>query len=389
LIISTMFTWHGSSEQREIACSDLPILVRISRAMGLLHSAPPGHYAYSILHHSQGGPLSQEDWSHWNWHGWLEQEKRSRAAYLLFLCDAAMCMYFNNTPQLDPLEIRLPLPADDAAWDAKDGGECADALGLNGPEAQSRNVTGTRNARQPSMRDATRTLLELNGNFQPGATNVYSKFVLIHALITRIMGCQKVLFNPEGAFQGFNNPFGGSGPATPLSQNEWLDQHGNGSLSNGNSGTATPTDGYSSGAPNAQAQHEKKRLNAALDKWKRMWDSDIELQYPPSKTQLRRFGFSRDGVHFFYLGRSFIQSNRPGDWTAPPDVRFKQVMGLLKRIKQFVVGDPSHYGHEIGSVGDIDDQYGLDDLTLDMKLLFKPYNSQVHSAVASVQTSAL
>lgn len=70
-------------------------------------------------------------------------------------------------------------------------------------------------------------------------------------------------------------------------------------------------------------------------------------------------------------------------------VRFKQVMGLLKRIKQFVVGDPSHYGHEIGSVGDIDDQYGLDNLTLDMKLLFKPYNSQVHSAVASVQTSAL
>jgi hypothetical protein len=389
LIISTMFTWHGSSEQREIACSDLPILVRISRAMGLLHSAPPGHYAYSILHHSQGGTMSQEDWSRWNWHGWLEQEKRSRAAYLLFLCDAAMCMYFNNTPQLDPLEIRLPLPADDAAWDAKDGGECADALGLNGPEAQSRNVTGTRNARQPSMRDATRTLLELNGNFQPGATNVYSKFVLIHALITRIMACQKVLFNPEGAFQGFNNPFGGSGPATPLSQNEWLDQHGNGSLSNGNSGAATPTDGYSSGAPNAQAQHEKKRLNAALDKWKRMWDSDIELQYPPSKTQLRRFGFSRDGVHFFYLGRSFIQSNRPGDWTAPPDVRFKQVMGLLKRIKQFVVGDPSHYGHEIGSVGDIDDQYGLDDLTLDMKLLFKPYNSQLHSAVASVQTSAL
>jgi len=73
-------------------------------------------------------------------------------------------------------------------------------LGLNGPEAQSKNVTGTRNARQPSMRDATRTLLELNGNFQPGATNVYSKFVLIHALITRIMACQKVLFNPEGTF---------------------------------------------------------------------------------------------------------------------------------------------------------------------------------------------
>ena len=130
-------------------------------------------------------------------------------------------------------------------------------------------------------------------------------------------------------------------------------------------------------------------MNYALDKWKRMWDTDMEIQYQPGQSHLRRFGFSRDGVHFFYLGRSFIQSNKPTDWTASPNVRFNQVMGLLKRIKQFVVGDPSHYGHDIGSVGDIDDKYGLDNLSLDMKLLFKPYNVQVHGAVPGVQTHAL
>lgn len=91
----------------------------------------------------------------------------------------------------------------------------------------------------------------------------------------------------------------------------------------------------------------------------------MDLQYPPYQTQLRRFGFSRDGVHFFYLGRSFLQSQRGADWSAPADARFKQVMALLKRIKGFVVGDNETKGQDIGSVGDIDDQYGLDTLTLD------------------------
>lgn len=101
----------------------------------------------------------------------------------------------------------------------------------------------------------------------------------------------------------------------------------------------------------------------------------MDLQYPPGQTHLRRFGFSRDGVHFFFLGRSFLQSQRPSDWTASADARFKQVLALLKRIKAFVVGDNEMKGQEIGSVGDIDDQYGLNNLTLDST--FRP--SRLHS----------
>ena len=91
----------------------------------------------------------------------------------------------------------------------------------------------------------------------------------------------------------------------------------------------------------------------------------MDLQYPPHQVSLRRFGFSRDGVHFFYLARSFLQSTRAIDWASPADTRFTQVMELLKRIKGFVVGDNAQKGQEIGSVGDIDAQYGLDTLTLD------------------------
>ncbi|KAK4548248.1 hypothetical protein LTR36_010118 [Oleoguttula mirabilis] len=388
LMLQIQFTWHGDPNQRQMAREEFPTVVRIAKAMGLCHTAGVGHYAYSVLHSGQNKQMPQVNSTTFSWNGWLEQEKRNRVLYLIFLTDAAMVMYFNSLPQFNPLEIRLMLPADDAAWDARDQRECASALGLNGVEAQRRNITGTRRSEQPGMREAMRTLLEPSAAFQPSATNCYAKFVLVHALITRIIACQKTLLQPDGPFQGINFGYGfsGSGPATPLSQNDWLDQHGNGTHSGTNSGHATPTDGLGHTSQNMQAQQEKLRLGHALDKWKRAWDNDMEVQYPPGLVQQRRFGFSRDGVHFFYLGRSFLQSLRAADWTVTADARFKQVMSLLKRIKGFVVGDNETKGHEIGSVGDIDDQYGLDSLTLDMKLLFKPYNSQFDSPVAGVQT---
>ncbi len=358
IMVHVMLTWHGEPHQRQAARDEFPSVVRTARAMGLCHAAPPGHHAYSILHFGQNAQMDN-----WQWYSWLEQEKRNRALYLLFLSDAASVMYFNSIPQLDSFEIRLSLPADDAAWDAKDPESCARALGLYGPEAQTRNQTGTRRARQPGMREAMRTLMDSTVNFQQCATNAYSKFVLIHALIVRIIACQKsILLQAESVFQGFS--VSGSTPATPLSQNDWLEQRSGSAHS---SGHVTPTSGVGSGFQDAAAlqEKEKKRLGFALERWKRTWDSDMPLQYPPLHAQLRRFGFSRDGVHFFYLGRSFLQSQRAADWTTPPDLRFKQVMSLLKRIKGVVVGDNESKGQDIGSVGDIDDQYGLDNLTLD------------------------
>lgn len=385
-MLQTIFMWHGNPVQREASRAEFPTLVRIARSMDLLQSAPLGHYAFSMLHSLRNSHASQYQARDWNWHGWLEQEKRNRILYQLFTTDAALVMYFNNTSEFEPLEIRLMLPADDAAWDASSQYECANALGLNGPHAQAKNMTGTRRPVQPTMRDAMRTLLDQYASFQSGTTNVYSKFLLIHAIIVRIIACQKALVHPDGPMQNFNAGLHGSTPATPLSQHDWLEQRGA-----SGSGSGTPTnDGYSPNSYNASAQQEKKRLSQALEKWKRSWDHDMELQYPPSHYHQRRFGFSRDGVHFFYLGRSFFQSKLASDWTVTADARFKRVMALLKRIKSVVVGDTESKGQDIGSVGDIDDSYGLetdaDNLNLDMKLLFKPYNSHFDSPVIGVQT---
>jgi hypothetical protein len=269
LMLQILFMWHGEPQQREANRNEFPTLAAITKAMGLNRAASPGHAAYSALHAETSALSTPVDGNSFNWRAWLEQEKRNRVMYLLFLCDAALVMFFNGTPQFDPLDIQLMLPADDAAWDARDARECANALGLNGVGAQNKNLTGTRMPRQPGMREAMRTLLENNSTFQPGASNVYSKFVLIHGLIVRIIACQKTLLAPDAPFQGLNLGHSGSGPATPLSQNDWLEQHGNGSLSGNSSGHGTPTDGFGPSIQTVQAQQEKKRLGQALDKWKR------------------------------------------------------------------------------------------------------------------------
>lgn len=364
IIVQCMFTWHGDPQQRQAARSEFPLLVRLAQAMKLCESAPPGHYAYSKHHGIQDEHRSVADSSDWNWYSWLEQEKRNRALFLLFLGDAVLTMYFNCTPQFDPFQIRLSLPADDAAWDAKHSQACASALGLFGASEQSQNVTGTKRASQPRMREVMRGLLDPAAIFQPRATNIYSKFILVHALVARITACQRALAQPESHSQAFTSMLDHGSPRTPLAQHDWLEQRpGSGSLSASSSGVATPTQGV--GPQNIALQQERKRLMYALDKWKRCWDADLEMQYPPAQTRLRRFGFSRDGVHFFYLGRSFLQSMRAADWSAPADLRFQQVMTLLRRIKSFVVGENDGGAHDIGSVSDIDELYGRDTLTLD------------------------
>ena len=371
IILQCMLTWHGEPYHRQASRNELPLVVRCARAMGLFHTAAYGHQSYSMLHAGQKNMNGQFDAQGWQWHGWLEQERRNRAMYLLFLADAASVTYFNGIPQIDPFEIRLCLPADDAAWDAKDAESCASALGLFGAQAQSKNLTGTRRARQPGMREAMRNLLDSSVHLQLNTTNAYSKFVLIHALIIRIIACQKtIILQAEQAFQPFS--LNGSTPATPVSQNEWLEQRSGGSANS--SGRVTPTDGIQQSSP---AHQEKKRLEVALGRWKRAWDADMESQYPPSPTTspsnqpTRRFGFSRDGVHFWYLARAFLNSHRPLDWTAPSDARFQQVLLLLRRIRDVVATERGNKGgmagSVMGSVGDVDEGYGVGSLALDSK----------------------
>lgn len=383
-MLQVLFTWHGTQPQRDSARREFAKFASLARQAGLLQPVAPGGSANSAAH--QVGQTSDQCLpGNFDWLAWVEQEKRSRLMFIFFLLDAAQVIYFNSSPQFDPLEIRLPLPADDAAWDARNSSECADTLGLHGTPAQSRNVTGSRRRKQPEMHQAMEALMHPTYNFQPRATNVYSKFILVHALHVQIWNVQRQVSqgNLMTAFDEIILMSNGVG--TPIAQNDWITTDGgSGSASNSNSGQATPTS--ISGMQSPGAHQLLKATTDALQKWKRVWDEDMTLQYPPAAPAYRRFGFCRDGVHFYWLARAFLRNNRAVDWQAPPDSRFVQVMSLLKKVRTWVASDNAQRGEEIGSVGDIDENYGVEDLTLDMKLLFKPIDQQTHSPVPGLQT---
>lgn len=362
-LLTALFVWHGNADQRATAREEFGQVVAIARRMHLNDPAPPGHLADSVLH--QHNQITQESLATWTWSSWIAQETRGRIMYSIVLMDAALVMFFNTQPQIDPHEVRLSLPADDAAWDAKTVDECRTALGFNGAAIQQVNMTGSQNLRQPDLRSVMRSLMDPTYDLRPRVTNAYSKFILIHVLNVQACKIQRanLHLNPGHSNLLGNPPTSAesSGPPTPQVYSDSLAQDGTTS-----SGTATPSEGTIT--PNIPLQSMLRSILMAMSKWKAIWDTDVNIQYPPTT---RRVGFSRDGIHFYYLGQSFMRSNKASEWIASPDVRFMQVMTLLKKIKGFVVNDNYHSGQDTGSIGDIDDSYGIGDLTLDMKLLFR------------------
>ncbi|KAF2092221.1 hypothetical protein K490DRAFT_32056 [Saccharata proteae CBS 121410] len=372
LLLQCLFTWHGNSTQRSQAREDFPKVANIVRQIGLLTPVPSGQEGFSVLHQVEDGHQN----SNWQWESWVKQEKRSRAMYLAFLLDAAMVVFFNCRAQFDVFEIRLPLPADDAAWEARTANDCANALGLNGQEAQEkRNVAGSRRAKQYEMREVLRVLVQTNSELQPRSTNIYSKFIIIHALHVHMWSALRQ------AAQSMSLPSsnsGSSGPSTPDMNGE----HGSsGTSSAGNSGTQTPTDSVA-----AQNANQALRIvGFALEKWKRSWDQDTELQYP-AHSHAKRAGFCRDGIHFYWLANT-IMKRRSREWlNMSADARFIQTFHVLRQIKNWVAGEQTKIGQASGSISEMAESYGMEDLTLDMKLLFTPIHQSAGVAVA--QTGA-
>jgi hypothetical protein len=100
-----------------------------------------------------------------------------------------------------------------------------------------------------------------------------------------------------------------------------------------------------------------------------MWDDDMQLQYPPignSDCVSRRVGFCRDGVHFYWLARAFLQPDRVRDWQLPADRRFKQTITGLGQVREWSKTEGAQRGEEPGSICDIDVRYGSEPLELDM-----------------------
>lgn len=144
------------------------------------------------------------------------------------------------------------------------------------------------------------------------------------------------------------------------------------------SGTSTPqSQGGSPSTPasgvSEQAQHLLRSTVSALEMWKTCWDADLAVQF--SQNQRRR-GFCRDGVHFYFLAQIFLRKSRSDDWNAPADNRSRHVFHLLKQIRSHVASDSAQKGIDFGSVTTVADDYGVADLTLNMRHLFKPIEEQ-------------
>lgn len=368
LLLQILFTFHGTPVQREMARRNYPVLRKISNLMSLNKPSTTTSGTFSLLH-QPNVKIEHCNAASFDWNSWVEQEKRSRLFYVIYLLDAAMVIYFNNAPSFDAFDVSLPLPADDAAWDAWTSTLCAEALGLHGQVvAKEKNADGSRRPKQPEMNDALKALMDSNNSLKPGSTNVFSKFILIHALLVQLWCHQKQMSqdNERNVAQGV--------PSPAPSHDEQRIKAESGSQ---------PASGRQT--PDAQAQQYLMVLGSALDKWKRTWDDDMQSQYPPSGTSYRRFGFCRDAIHFYYLGKYLMKTGM--DFRVAPDKRFTHVIHLLKSVKTWVVSDSAKRNEELGSVGDIDQSYGVSDLTLDMAQFFKPINRQIDSPVAGVHTN--
>ncbi|KAH7149995.1 fungal-specific transcription factor domain-containing protein [Dactylonectria estremocensis] len=339
MFLCILLIWNGTPQQRNRARQIHPLLASGARKFNLFHSS---------------NDLSMTELVRdFGWASWIDNERRNRSMFGIFLCDTAMGLYFNAHPLFDVFEMHLPLPADDAAWDANSAEDCASALGLKGSDAaQVKNPNGTQRAKQPEMDWAIKALLHSSTQIQPGSTNLYGKFILIHGILALIKRTQL-----EGAAQ-FSN-YGTPPPS------DWMTSagahHGRGSPMNGTSPKTDP--------------QSLQALNFALDKFKSNWDVDMSSQFPPTipaPNNPRRHGFSRDGIHFYWLAKYLLQHTRPAELQMPSDARFMQVIQLLKSVRAWVMSDGASRGEELGSIGEIDDHFGAMDLTLEMTKMFTP-----------------
>ncbi|KAI8624492.1 hypothetical protein F5Y19DRAFT_480512 [Xylariaceae sp. FL1651] len=367
VLMSCLLIWNGTPIQRETARRVFPVVASIARCSDLLRVQNDSSL-YSFLH-QPNLDLQTISADPFDWAAWVEQEKRIRVMHMVYLMDVARGLYFNCDPQFDAFEVRIPLPADDAAWEALSGDECARALNLFGPDAVKKtNPDGSQRSKQPELDLVLRAMLHGSIQIQPGSTNLWGKFILIHAILAQLRRAQI-----EGGLAGL------SGSATPLRQNDWVvaiaSDSGSGHASANNSGRGTPVPGVQAVSPQVY-----NSFNTALGKWKSYWDMDMAIQFPPSVSNPRRHGFSRDGPHFFWLAKLFLQNPSLNAVQLGPDQRFTQVIQLLKTANAWVGSDGAARGEEFGSVGEMNPDYAVSNLTLDMAELFKPLPSVMESS---------
>ncbi|KAI1180743.1 hypothetical protein F4777DRAFT_597521 [Nemania sp. FL0916] len=370
ILISSLLIWNGTPIQRETARRVFPTVAAIARSSNLLRVQNDSSLRSYL--HQPNLDLQTISTQPFDWAAWVEQEKRIRLMHMIYLLDVARGLYFNLDPQFDASEICIPLPADDAAWEARSGDDCAGALNLFGSDTVKKaNPDGSQRSKQPELHLVLCAMLDRTVQIQPGTTNLYGKFILIHAILAQIRRTYT-----EGNVTSL------TGSTTPLHQNDWVVKGG---CDAGISSSNPDSTERSTPPPDAQliSPEAYYNFNTALSKWKSYWDMDMAIQFPPSVSNPRRHGFSRDGKHFFWLAKLFLRTPRFTVLQMGPDQRLALVIRLLKVATTEVESDSAVRGEELGSVGEMDPDYAVTNLTLDMTQFFKPLSPVVDSSSAS------
>jgi hypothetical protein len=349
--LHVLSAWHGTYQQRETTRRNYEIVISEAKAAGLFQPftpSNPGLNGYSISH-QRGGALPASPGA-WCWESWVEQERRNRVMFGILLLDTAYAIFFNHPPRIQLQDVRLTLPSDDAAWEALTAEDCADALGLSGEGPATR---------QPEFMDAMNDLLQPHADFKSGTTNAYSKFILIHAIHSHIWTTQDVL--PNATEMGIGQAIG----SMRAQFAEWNPD---------GTGEETPERFLDSSLadrqPIVEAVQAVRDYQYALEKWKKAWETDLRRQFPTPKA---RVGFGRDGLPFYWLAKLYLARNRTTDWRhgVDDDRTVAKVKNMLKHVRGFIADDTGRLDLQ-GAVSAIDDGFAVDELTYDMKLLFRP-----------------
>ncbi|KAI5820714.1 fungal-specific transcription factor domain-containing protein [Pyronema omphalodes] len=329
LLLHVLMTWHGDSTQRQLARTRYSFVLDLARKINLFRPLTASELRSEVTRPGQKYyrlPVSDLEFSTpgsatFSWSSWISQERRYRCAHVLYLLSTAFLIYFNSPPKLPTTDLEIPLPSDDAPWEATDATTCAAALGCYGDSrAQAVNLHGTRMPTQMRFLDALKELLHPHCTPLKSSTNAFSKFILVHALHIQLWLYQT----------------GGS----------WIKQ------------ALWPR--YING---------KDALENAFRKWGKCWEEDLKIQYPGGD----RKGFGRDGEVYVKLGflmlaveeRGLLGYVKEGVEENEEATRrnMNVTLGLLERCKG---------GRREEKDAGIDDCYGVEELCFDMKLLFKP-----------------
>ncbi|KAG8425359.1 hypothetical protein J3458_002067 [Metarhizium acridum] len=339
---------NGTSQQRHRALRIAPLVAAHTRRLGLLGvSGDP--LIYSLLHHLEVDGQYDLKSHQFDWLAWTEQELRIRLMHAIFVLDAFLELYFNVHAQFDPSEVHLPLPCDDAAWNASSADDCASALGLKGDElAQSVNPHGTRRAAQPGLHLVRQVLLDGGWQIKSGSTNSLGKTILGVTMIAIIRLSQKV--------GSLNYLHTGDG----LPSLDWIVPH------DGSSESIDPS--TSDEVHHGMDPHTFVMLSSALDKLQKSWNDDEPIQTALCESGAR---VSQEGVFLPAIARHILLNPGFADLEPDNEDQYRASYEALKSVSASLSTKKSD-AEKADEVQEAITQFGEKEYILDLARIFRP-----------------